>query len=154
MKPLPYKKIIVFAVVLILLSAGIIYLVTTDNLTNFLNKNNNNEETNSETNSSKGLDYFETEVLKIDSSLEKTEVYSALINAKDGYKLKNENDNIEIYKFDKSSSNYKEAEKNLKFSLSDGFEIYPEEIKNGYAIFIEKDYKYYNQVMDIFYKLN
>ena len=93
----------------------------------------------------KDLSYFETEIIKIDNKLEKKTALFQVIGATDGYKLSNDDVTIEIYKFDKSSKSYKEAEKNSMYTL----------VKNGYAIIIhEKSYSNYDKVISMFKELN
>lgn len=121
------------------------------------NKDNNNPEkynsNNNENQKKYDLLYFETEVKKIDPSLEKTEAFASMIGAENGYKLKNNDYTVEIYLFDKSSSAYKTSESKQKIII-DGFGEFDAIVKNGYALVIDSTYNYYNQVKNIFDKLN
>ena len=105
----------------------------------------------------KNLDYFKKEVIKIDASLkEKDSIYKS-VGAKDGTKLTNTDDEtrdsydtIDIYFFDKDSDIYKDYETGEELGNYDK----DTDVRNGYVIFINKYYDYYDEVMKIFNELD
>ena len=107
-------------------------------------------------NSKKDLNYFKKEVLKIDTSLKEKESIYKSAGAKNGLKLTNTDDStrdsydtIDIYQFDKDSDEYKgyETGKTLGNYNKD------KNVRNGYVIFINEYYDYYDEVMKIFNEL-
>ena len=122
MKKRYYFLIMVFAISLILTGCG-----------------SNSKETNSDIsneNNDKAAYTFEdleNDLVALDSSTEINKKSASMIGAEEGYGYIVGDCTIEVYKYDKSSDEYKEAEKNQKISMTSLDMTFKATVKNGYA---------------------
>ena len=101
----------------------------------------------------KGISEFGYKVKNLVTIKEETVPVYSMISAKDGLKLKTEDEKVlEIYSFDTSSEAYKKAEKNQKLTL-EGFGEFDAIVKNCYTITISEDFPKYQEIMNIFNKM-
>ena len=112
------------------------------------NDNNKTQETDKVT-----LSNLRSKIENLGIKCEKSVVAYDMVGAKDGFKLKSNNKTIEVYQFDKSSKEYKEAESSQKLNLSSMNMKFDAVVKNGYAYTIEKDFEKYDDVIKILDKL-
>lgn len=98
------------------------------------------------------LSDFENDVKAKVNDIEKSEVYFQLIGAVDGFKLHSGDSRLEIYKYDKNSSDYKLAEQNQQITMQD-FGSFDAIVKNGYALIIDEDFPNKQEIENLFNKL-
>ena len=123
-----------------------------DKESNTDDNNSNNKQQNS---SSYNLVDFKKDVKKLVPTITEEEVYYQMVGAIDGCKIYDEeggNNRIEVYKFDKSSDEYKQAEKTQKLSLSGTME-FEALVKNGYALLIDDEFPQKAEIITLFNKL-
>lgn len=114
----------------------------------------NNETEKTQTSDSVTLSNLQSKIESLGIKCEKAVVAYDMVGAKDGFKLKSNDKTIEVYKFDKNSNEYKDAESSQKLNLSSMNMKLDATIKNGYAYIIDKDFEKYDDVIKILNKLN
>ncbi len=81
---------------------------------------------------------LESDLKDVDDGIEITWKAGELIGAEEGYGYETSNCKFEIYKYDKKSDEYKEAEKNQKISMPSFESSWDAKVKNGYAYFVNE----------------
>lgn len=112
------------------------------------------DDTKTQTTDKVTLSNLQSKIESLGIKCEKSVVAYDMVGAKDGFKLKSNSKTIEVYQFDKNSSEYKEAESSQKLNLSSMNMKLDATIKNGYAYIIDKDFEKYDDVIKILNKLN
>ena len=77
-----------------------------------------------------------------------------MVGASEGFKLKSGETKVEIYKFDKSSDAYINAEKSQKLTLSGLDSSFDAKVKNGYAYVIDNEFQKHDEVVKLLEQLN
>ena len=99
----------------------------------------NSKETNNDTtneNNDKVAYTFEdlkTDLITLDSSTEVNQKSASMIGAEEGYGYIVGDCTVEVYKYNKSSDEYKKAEKDQKISMPSLDMTFKATVKNGYA---------------------
>ena len=138
-----------FLIILLLLIVSIT-LAGCEEEKNSINDINNGNTTVEE--STYTLSDFENDVKAKVNDIEKSEVYFQLIGAVDGFKLHSGDSRLEIYKYDKNSSDYKLAEQHQQITMQD-FGSFDATVKNGYALIIDEDFPNKQEIENLFNKL-
>ena len=76
---------------------------------------------------------LKTDLMALDSSTEINDKSASLIGAEEGYGYIIGECNIEVYKYDKNSEQYKTAEQNQQISMPSFGMTFKATVKNGYA---------------------
>lgn len=95
--------------------------------------NDNNSNNNSNNYSFNDL---EKDLKSLDSDIQINKKEASLIGANEGYGYISKNCTIEVYKFDKTTDKYKEAEKNQEINLESFNMKMKATVKNGYAYYV------------------
>lgn len=98
------------------------------------------------------VDEFSQEVKELGINYVETEMAGSYIGAESGIKLTADNKKLEIYKYNTSTEEYKNAEANQKITIT-GIGSYDAIVKNGYALLIDEDYPQYDSIIELFNKL-
>lgn len=144
------KKIIfimsIFAMFLCLTGCG---STTTDSNDN---SKSNNDNLKIKTAEKINIDNIQSKISELGVSTETGEVYYQMVGAEKGIKLYSGDYRVEIYKFNKSSDEYKTAENTQKLSISEDYS-FDAVVKNGYAYVIDNEFPNYDAVVSLLDKL-
>lgn len=99
------------------------------------------------------IDNIQKHIESLGIKVEVDEPFYKLVGAKAGIKIYSGDSRIEIYRFDKNSDAYKNAEKEQKLS-SGGISSFDAVVKNGYAYLIDDDFPNHSEVVSLLEKLN
>lgn len=141
------KKKKLFMIIVLFLS--IITACTNDDK----NKENVDLDDINQENKINSIEEFENEIKVLKLNYDKVQMVAGFVGAKEGIKLYIGNSKLEIYKFDKQSSDYQKAYNNQKIIVN-GKNEYSAIVKNGYALLIDEDFPEYDKIISIFERLN
>lgn len=82
------------------------------------------------------FDNLKEDLTALDSNIEINDKSAGLVGATEGYGYMMEGCTIEVYKYDKTSDQYKKAEKEQKISMPAFETTYNAVVKNGYAYMV------------------
>lgn len=94
---------------------------------------------------------IKSEIEKLGIDVEEKNAYYEMVGASDGVKIYSGDYRIEIYKFDKSSEKYIEAEKNQKLKTT--ISSFDATVKNGYAYLIDDQFPKHDEVIKLLEEL-
>ena len=97
------------------------------------------------------INNIKSEIEKLGINVEEKDAYYEMVGASDGIKIYSGDYRIEIYKFDKSSDKYIEAEKNQK--LKTAISSFDATVKNGYAYLIDDQFPKHDEVLKLLEQL-
>ena len=117
------------------------------------NEGKTNNNTQKESSEKITLDNIKGKVEALGIIVEADEPYYQMVGAEAGLKLHSGDYRVEIYKFNKSSDAYKNAEKNQKLSLGDDMD-FDAVVKNGYAYLIDDEFPSHDEVVALLEKLS
>ena len=122
MKKSIISLIMIFAIFLILTGCG-------------LNSKETNNDTSNENNDKTAYTFedLKTDLIALDSSTEVNQKSASMIGAEEGYGYTVGDCTVEVYKYNKSSDEYKKAEKDQKISMPSLDMTFKATVKNGYA---------------------
>lgn len=121
-------------------------------------KNNNDTPKNKDNNPVEkekiNLTNIQNKIENLGITCEKSDAFYQMVGASEGFKLKSGETKVEIYKFDKSSDAYKNAEKSQKLTLSGLDSSFDATVKNGYAYVIDNEFPKHDEVVKLLEQLN